>query len=91
MIKIAAFFAAIRARLITDAGSFWRFWSVRLNAIGLAILSYVQFDPVGALGVWNMMPIHVRAILPPNFLAIIGMLLFGLSMLARVVRQRPRV
>lgn len=81
----------LRDALIEDAKNFWRFWSIRLNALGLAILSYVQFDPVGALGVWNMMPHAAQAVLPRNILMIIGMLLFVLSMLARVVKQKPRV
>lgn len=79
------------ARLVDDVRQVHRWWSVRLNAIGLLILSYVQFDPVGALGVWNMMPAPARELLPRNFLAIAGMALFGLSMLARVVKQPAKV
>jgi hypothetical protein len=65
----------------------WRWWSMRFNALGLLILGYVQFDPVGALGVWNMMPHPVKSVLPQNFVAIAGMTLFALSMLARIVKQ----
>ena len=67
--------------------NWWRFWSTRLNALGLVILSYVQFDPVGALGVWNMLPGEVRRVVPHNILAIVGMILFALSMIARLVHQ----
>lgn len=75
-------------KLIEDwARKWWRLWSVRLNALGLAILGWVQFDPVGALAVWNMLPPDVRGVLPQNFVTIAGMTLFGLSMLARVVAQ----
>lgn len=74
-------------RLIEGARIWWRLWSIRLNAIGLAILGYVQFDPTGALAVWNMLPYEVRRIAPPNILTIVGMALFGLSMLARLVHQ----
>lgn len=69
--------------------SAWRWWSMRFNALGLIILSWVQFDPVGALGVWNMMPGPVREVLPPRFVTYIGIGLFALSMLARVVKQKP--
>lgn len=65
----------------------WKLWSIRLNAIGLAILGYIQIDPIGALGVWNMMPAEVRRYLPPQLLLLIGMIFFALSMLARLVRQ----
>jgi hypothetical protein len=75
-------------KLIEDwARKWWRLWSVRLNAIGLGILGWVQFDPVGAIAVWNMMPPDVRRVLPPNIVTLIGLALFGLSMLARVVAQ----
>lgn len=77
-------------KLIDDCRHWWRLWSLRLNALGLAILGYVQFDPIGALAVWNMLPFEVRRVLPPNFLTIVGMVLFALSMLARLVRQ-PRL
>lgn len=65
----------------------WRAWSVRLNAIGLALLAWVSIDPVSVLVVWNMMPPAVRAVLPDHFIVILGAALFGLSMLARIVQQ----
>lgn len=77
----------IKPRLIPDWRKAWRLWSVRLNALGLAILGWVQFDPVAALAVWNMMPAPVRDVLPSNFIALAGLALFALSMLARIVRQ----
>lgn len=78
----------IRARLINNAKDWWRFWSIRFNAAGIAVLTFAQFDPVQTLGVWNMMPGSVRAALPANLLTIIGMGLFALSMLSRVIDQR---
>jgi hypothetical protein len=77
----------IKAHLVPEARAWWRWWSMRLNAIGLAILAYVQFDPVGALAVFNMMPPAVRAVLPDHFLTILALFFFGLAMLARVVKQ----
>lgn len=76
--------------LVDNVRDFWRWWSLRFNALGLVILSWVSFDPVGALYVWNLMPVHVRAFLPANFLTFVGLALFGLSMLARVVKQKPK-
>lgn len=74
-------------KFIQDARNWWRLWSIRLNAIGLSILAYVQIDPVGALSVWNMMPGEVRHVLPANIVTLIGLALFGLSMVARLVVQ----
>jgi hypothetical protein len=79
----------LKNRLIDDWCHAWRWWSMRFNAIGLAIMGWVQFDPVSALGVWNMMPGPVRDVLPHNFVQLAGLALFALSMLARVVKQKP--
>lgn len=72
---------------IDNCKHWWKLWSLRLNAIGLAILGFVQIDPVSALAVWNMMPPAVRGVLPPNFITWVGMAFFALSMLARLVVQ----
>ena len=77
----------IQARLVDGWRAAWRWWSIRLNALGLLILGFVQFDPVGALYVWSLMPSAVQAVLPRNFLLILGLALFALAMIARLVRQ----
>ena len=64
-----------------------RSWTVRVNAIGAAImlvLAFLPFDPVTMLGVWNMMPLDVRDRLPVEAVALIGGALFVLSGLARL-------
>ncbi len=65
----------------------WRSWSVRLNALGIAVLAWFAVDPVSLLAVWNMMPSAVRDLIPEQFLSAIGAALFALSMIARLVRQ----
>jgi len=65
----------------------WRLWSIRLNGLGLFVLGFVHFDPVSALAVWNMMPHMVQHVLPKNFLVWVGLGLFALSMVARLVHQ----
>lgn len=79
--------ARIRAWFTADARHWWRWWSVRFNAIGLALLAWVQIDPVSVLAVWNMMPPTVRAFLPDHILLPLASVLFALSLLSRVVRQ----
>lgn len=74
-------------KLVNDVKHWWRMWSVRLNALGLALLGWVAIDPVSVLYVWNMMPGHVRERLPVSLVGIIGAVLFGLSLVARLVRQ----
>ena len=77
----------MRLRLIENWRSFWRMWTTRINAIGLALMTWLAVDPVSLLAVWNMMPASVHAVLPRNFVVILGAALFALSMIARLVRQ----
>lgn len=79
-----------KQRLVDDWRNWHRWWSMRLNALGLAILTWVQFDPVGVLYVWSLMPDEVRFILPPRVLVFVGLGLFALSMIARVVKQNDK-
>lgn len=81
---------AIKTRLVPEASQWWRLASIRLNAAGLALLAWVQFDPVSVLTVWNLMPPAVTRLVPASALTVIGMALFALSMLARLVVQ-PKV
>jgi hypothetical protein len=78
----------MRVKFIEDwTCKWWRFWSLRLNALGLLILSWCQFDPVGVLYVWSMMPVMVQEVLPRNFVVLTGMALTALAMIARLVTQ----
>lgn len=74
-------------KLIPHWRTMWRSWSVRLNAVGLALLSWFAVDPVSLLAVWNMMPAGVRDLIPTQIVSILGAVLFALSMIARLVRQ----
>lgn len=80
--------AWIKDHLVPEAKAWWKLWSIRLNALGLAILAWVQFDPVSVLTVWNMMPAAVTRLVPSSALTVIGMALFALSMMARLVVQK---
>lgn len=77
----------IKTRLVPEARAWWKLWSIRFNSAGLFILSLAQFDHIGVLSIWNMMPPAVTRVLPPEFLTWVGMTLFGLGMLARFVKQ----
>ena len=78
----------IKDHLVPEARSWWRLWSIRLNALGLAILAWVQIDPVSVLMVWNMMPPAVARVLPSSVVVWFGMGLFALAMIARLVVQK---
>lgn len=77
----------MKLKLLPHWRVLWRSWSVRLNAVGIALLGWFAVDPVSLLGVWNMMPAPVRDLIPEQFLSTIGAALFALSLIARLVRQ----
>jgi hypothetical protein len=72
---------ALRARLIDDWRSAWRFWSLRLQSMGLALLALAE--PLSqALA---QLPEDVRASVP--LLQWLAMILVGGGMLARLIKQ----
>lgn len=78
-------------KLVDDVGDWWRWWSLRLAALGTAITSVLILWPDWALFLWNAMPPEVRALLPQRYVPLIGVIIFGMSMLARIVKQKkPR-
>lgn len=77
----------INDHIVPEARQWWRWWSVRLNAAGLALLTWVQIDPVSVLTVWNMMPPTVQRVLPPNPTLALAFVLFSLALISRLVRQ----
>lgn len=61
----------------------WRLWSVRLNALGLILLTWGELP----LSIWQMMPGEVRAILPGHWATALAGLAFGAATIARLIRQ----
>jgi hypothetical protein len=78
----------IKNHLVPEARDWWRLWSVRLNAIGLLVLSWLWVDPVTILAVWNMLPVPVAKTIPQPVVYAIGAALFALSMMSRLVVQK---
>lgn len=74
-------------KLIENCRHWWKLWSIRLNALGLALMAWIQIDPVSVLAVWNMLPGHTASYLPRGVVAALGGILFLLSMMSRLVHQ----
>lgn len=75
---------------IDDVRHWWRMWSVRLQLVALFIQGAMIVDPISLLGVMNMMPGHVRGMLPEGAVRVVTGVLFVLSLatiLARNVKQ----
>jgi hypothetical protein len=69
-------------KLIEDWRLAGRLWSVRLNLIGLALLTAEQ-----ALPLWAFLPAEARALLPRWLAAGLPIACFALATAARVIRQ----
>lgn len=74
-------------KLITEWRSAWRYWSVKLNALGMFVMGLLWFDPTAVLYVVNLMPPGFRHALPAHMDVVIGGLFFGLAMISRMVSQ----
>lgn len=77
----------MRLKLIAQWRSFWRMWSLRLNAVGLAILGYITVSPEIISQAWYALPPDIKTMLPPNFLMWISVALFALGIVARLIKQ----
>ena len=78
---MSRFLCAIRARLIADWRLFFRFWSVRLNGLGLLLLTGCQV----ATDAWSSMPADLRHAMPYAQGISIALLVGGL--IARLIVQ----
>lgn len=78
----------IKEHLVPEAKDWWRWASIRVNALGAAIMAWVWFDPVGVLAVWNMLPLPMVRSIPPSVVYGIGAVLFVLAMIMRVTTFR---
>lgn len=68
----------------------WRRWSARFNAVGLALVSWMYFDPSAVLYVLNLLPDELRAHLPQHAVAAFSAVFFVLAMISQFVRQ-PKI
>lgn len=79
--------ASLQARLIDDWQRAWTFWSVRLQALALALATWMIAAPDTALDIWLALPGEAKALLPRHFAqwapVIIGIAAIG----ARIARQ----
>lgn len=64
-----------------------KFWSVQLALLGGALTTLLITVPDAALYVWNMLPADLKALIPENYTPLIGVGIFALSVVARVIKQ----
>lgn len=75
-------------KLIPNWRKAHRMASMQLAAIGSLLTSVLIAVPDVAVYAWNMLPAEFRSWVPPQYMPLVGVVIFALSMLARVVQQK---
>ncbi len=78
----------IEAYLVEHWRVVWRYWSVRLNAVGVLLASAFFAFPDFALHAWSLIPAEAKAIIPPRYMPLVGVALSAAALVASYVRQR---
>jgi len=74
-------------KLIDNWKESWKFWSMRLAALGTVIASVLVASPEAAMVAWNTFPEEFKQFIPPHWMPFIGIGIFACSMVARVIKQ----
>lgn len=77
----------LRGRLIDDWHLGWRFWSVRLGSVGIALQTLFLSWASLPLDLWNMMPFEVKAHVPRQIAFALPAAFFAAAMVARFIAQ----
>jgi len=84
----ASLWRRVRASLVDDWRDAWRWWSMRLIAIGAAYHSLLLLVPADQLlWLWSMLPGETRALLPAAAMHGIPLILFLLAGIGRLAAQ----
>lgn len=74
-------------KLIEGWQKFYKLWSIRLGALGATIVSILVAFPDVALNAWALMPADLKAFIPPNYMPLIGVAIFVMSMVVKFIPQ----
>lgn len=74
-------------KLIPEANAWWRMWSVRLGLLGSVIVSLLVAIPEWAVTIWATLPDEVKAMIPPNYVPLIGVAISLCGLVARFIQQ----
>lgn len=77
-------------KLVPEWRAAWRWWSVRLNLIGNMLLAALLAFPAVAHDVWANLPPDLKAMLPPQVVLWVPVLIFIAATFARLVQQGER-
>lgn len=78
----------MKIELIPQWQKFLKFWSVQLGILGTFLTGLLITTPEAALFIWNNLPQDLKDTIPPSWTALIGPIIFVLSIVARLITQQ---
>lgn len=78
---------ATKFSLIDEVNQAWKFWSLRLTAVGTTLLAIITAFPEAMIGAWMVLPDDLKQYLPQQYLGYVTTLVFIAAMVARVLKQ----
>ncbi|WP_313654266.1 hypothetical protein [Pantoea sp.] len=73
---------------VSHARLLFKTWSVWLASLGSMLSAWAQSFPAAAVDAWSVLPEDVKAILPHNYLGLIGAFMVAMGVIAQFVRQK---
>lgn len=77
-------------KLVNNWQGAWRWWSVKLNVIGNALLVALLAFPGIAQDVWASLPVELKAMLPVRVAYFVPVAIFVAATAARLIQQGGR-
>ncbi|AMG57648.1 hypothetical protein [Pantoea vagans] len=75
-------------QFVSHARLLFKTWSVWLASLGSMLSAWAQSFPSAAVDAWNALPEDVKAILPHNYLGLVGAFMVAMGVIAQFVRQK---
>lgn len=76
-----------KPQLVANWRNMWKSATVQLAATGTAVTSYLISDPNASQALWNAIPAVIQSQVPPQYMPLVGVAIFALSIPARIVKQ----
>ncbi|WP_337007946.1 DUF7940 domain-containing protein [Pantoea sp. AS142] len=75
-------------QFVSHARLLFKTWSVWLASLGSMLSAWAQSFPSAAIDAWSTLPEDVKAILPHNYLGLVGAFMVAMGVIAQFVRQK---
>lgn len=76
-----------KMKLIQGWKKWHKFWSTRIGLAGTAVTTFLIANPDIANILWQNLPAEIKASIPPQYMPLIGVAIFVVSLVAKFVAQ----